>query len=72
MLISGATNGLTFTGDCKGVSVSGSMNKVMLDGVGKLAVTGTGNNVTWKRALGDAKKPKVAVTGLDNKVSKAE
>jgi hypothetical protein len=48
------------------------MNKVMLDGVGKLAVTGTGNDVTWKRALGDAKKPRVAVTGLNNKVSKAE
>jgi hypothetical protein len=70
--ISGATNELTFTGNCKGVSVSGSMNKVTLDGVGKLSVSGTGNNITWKRALGDAKKPKVAVTGFNNKVSKAE
>lgn len=34
--------------------------------------SGTSNNITWKRAIGDAKKPKVSVTGLDNKVSKAK
>lgn len=70
--ISGSANALTLTGECKSVSVTGSSNKVTMDGVGEISVTGTGNNVTWKRALGDAKKPKVSATGVGNKVSKAK
>ncbi|WP_224247705.1 DUF3060 domain-containing protein [Hyalangium gracile] len=70
--ISGSSNDFTITGDCKSVEVTGSSNKVAVDGVGKIEVTGTSNSVTWKRAVGGAKKPKVDNTGTANKVSQAK
>jgi hypothetical protein len=70
--ISGSANDITLTGECKSVSVAGSANKVSMDGVGELNVSGSSNNVTWKRASGDAKKPKVNTVGVGNKVSKAK
>lgn len=66
--ISGASNVVTLTGECKRVSVSGSSNEVKVEAVGSIDVTGTSNNVTWKRGLGKA-KPKVSRTGIGNKVS---
>jgi hypothetical protein len=70
--ISGSENELTFTGECKKVAVTGSMNKVSLDTVDKISVTGSSNTVTWKQASSGNKKPKVAVLGQDNKVSQAK
>lgn len=70
--ISGSANKITVTGECKIVSVAGSGNKVALDGVGVINVSGTSNKVTWKRAAGGAKKPKVNATGVNNKVAKAK
>jgi uncharacterized protein (DUF2345 family) len=70
--ISGSANDITLTGECKSVSVAGSANKVSMDGVGEINVSGSSNNVTWKRASGDAKKPKVNAVGVGNKVAKAK
>jgi hypothetical protein len=70
--ISGSANDITLTGDCKSVSVAGSANKVAMEGVGEINVSGTSNNVTWKRAVGDAKKPKVNAAGIGNNVAKAQ
>jgi hypothetical protein len=70
--ISGSANDITVTGECKTVSVAGSANKVTLDGVGEINVSGSSNKVTWKRAAGDAKKPKVNAVGVGNKVAKAK
>jgi|GEM_PF-3591691 len=67
--ISGSSNELTFTGVCKSVDVTGSSNKITLDAVERIDVTGTDNTVTWKKAAGGRKKPKVSSTGTDNKVS---
>ncbi|HZI07765.1 MAG TPA: hypothetical protein VEZ71_27350 [Archangium sp.] len=40
------------------------------EAVATIAVTGSENQVTWKRAVG-AKKPKVNRTGHNNKVTQA-
>lgn len=68
--ISGSDNDITLTGECKSVSVNGSTNKVKVEAVATIDVTGSDNQVTWKRAVG-AKKPKVNRTGHNNKVSQA-
>ncbi|AKJ08350.1 DUF3060 domain-containing protein [Archangium gephyra] len=68
--ISGSDNDITLTGECKKVSVNGSTNKVKVEAVESIEVTGSENQVTWKRAVG-AKKPKVTRTGHDNKVTQA-
>lgn len=66
--VTGASNTVTVTGECKSVTVSGASNKVKVEAVGTITVTGSDNAVTWKRGLGKA-KPKVSRTGVNNKVS---
>ncbi len=67
--VTGASNNVTLTGECKSVTVEGSSNSVKVEATGAITVTGTANAVTWKRALGKAKQPKVRKTGVSNKVS---
>jgi hypothetical protein len=66
--ITGASNTVTLTGECKSVTVNGSSNKVKVEAVGAITVTGSDNAVTWKRGHGKS-KPKVSRTGVSNKVS---
>jgi hypothetical protein len=40
--------------------------------VGAIAVTGSSNSVTWKKAAGGKKKPSVSSAGVGNKVSQAK
>lgn len=68
--INGSDNTVTLTGDCKSINVSGANNKVKAEGVAAIDVTGSGNEVTWKRAVG-GKKPKVNRSGVNNKVTQA-
>lgn len=70
--IKGASNDITLTGECKSVSVRGSANTVRIDTVGRLEVKGSANNVSWKKASGGAKKPKVDSAGVGNKVFQAK
>jgi hypothetical protein len=68
--ITGSDNEVTLTGECKSVSVSGANNKVKVDAVATISVTGANNAVAWKRAVG-GKKPKVSRSGANNKVTQA-
>lgn len=70
--VTGSSNDYTFKGVCKSVEVTGSSNKVSLDVVGELEVTGTDNTITWRRAKGDARKPKISSTGSNNTVRQAK
>ncbi|QSQ24628.1 DUF3060 domain-containing protein [Pyxidicoccus parkwayensis] len=66
--ITGASNDVTLTGECKSVEVSGSGNKVKVEATSSIEVAGTNNNVTWKRGHGKS-KPKISRTGVGNKVT---
>jgi hypothetical protein len=68
--ISGNDNEITLTGECKSVSVSGANNKVKVDAVAAINVTGANNTVAWKRVVG-GKKPKVTRNGANNKVTQS-
>ena len=58
------------TGECRTVVVSGSGNRVVVERVGSLNVSGMDNQVRWERSLeGDA--PRVVTSGLKNVVTKA-
>jgi len=72
VVIKGASNNITVTGECKSVKVLGSANSVTVDTVGELEVKGTANSVSWKKALGGAKRPKVDSAGVENKVFQAK
>jgi len=66
--VTGASNTVTLTGECKSITVSGASNKLKAEAVGAITVTGSDNAVTWKRGLGKS-KPKVSRTGVNNKVT---
>ncbi|MCY1032479.1 DUF3060 domain-containing protein [Corallococcus sp. BB11-1] len=66
--ITGASNNITLTGECKSVTVNGSSNVVKVEATRLISVTGMSNTVTWKRGHGKS-KPKISRTGMDNKVT---
>ncbi len=69
--ISGNDLEVTLTGECGSVSVNGSNNKVKVETVSAIEVTGANNSVTWKKAVG-GKKPKVSRNGAGNTVAQAK
>ncbi|RKH58048.1 DUF3060 domain-containing protein [Corallococcus llansteffanensis] len=66
--ITGASNNVTLTGECKSVTVSGSNNTVKVEATRAISVTGMANTVTWKRGHGKS-KPKISRTGMNNKIT---
>ncbi|RKH18264.1 DUF3060 domain-containing protein [Corallococcus praedator] len=66
--ITGASNNVTLTGECKSVTVNGSSNVVKVEATRVIDVTGASNTVTWKRGHGKS-KPKVSRTGMGNKIT---
>ncbi len=69
--ISGASNKITLTGECKSVSVSGSDNKVQVETVSRIDTSGSGNVITWKNGPAQGKKPKVSNSGYNNRTTQA-
>lgn len=69
VVVNGSSNDITVTGGCAKVVVNGSANKVAIDAADKIAVTGSGNHVTYKKGY-TKKSPKVARTGVGNKVAR--
>jgi len=69
VVVEGTDHDLTFTGDCAGLTLTGTGSKVAIDlrPGAAVAVTGTDQTVKWR----SAKAPTVRVTGIDNHVSKA-
>ena len=71
VVVNGSTNTVTVTGGCAKVVVNGSANTVAIDAADKIAVTGSGNKVTYKKGH-TRKAPKVARLGTGNKVARVK
>jgi hypothetical protein len=68
--IDGAGQRVRLTGDCRVVVVSGAGNRVVVERVGSLTVSGVDNEVRWERSLeGDA--PRLVTSGIKNVVLRA-
>ena len=67
--VNGSSNTVSLTGSCTQISVNGSDNRVMAATVGRIVLVGSGNTLTWQKAL-KASRPVVSVTGSGNKVTK--
>jgi hypothetical protein len=70
--ILGHDDEVTITGDCSAVSVLGTNNKVILEGVGVIQAGGSGNLVTYRRGLNGDATPKISTMGDNNKVVAAQ
>ncbi|MFT3976786.1 MAG: DUF3060 domain-containing protein [Sphingomonas bacterium] len=69
--VSGSDNEITFVGDCPGLTVSGTGNeiRITLRPGAPIRVSGVDNDVTWR--VNGQGRPRLSVTGVDNKVSPA-
>ena len=66
--VDGMNQQVRLTGDCQVVVVTGSGNRVVIERLGSVNVSGMNNDVRWERSLqGDA--PQVANSGLQNSVA---
>jgi hypothetical protein len=65
--VDGVGERVRLVGECRAVVVSGSGNRVLVERVGSLNVSGMNNEVRWERSLeGDA--PRVVTSGIKNSV----
>lgn len=55
-------NNYVFTGECKKLTVDGVSNKITVEKVGEIVVTGISNKVAYGEGLG-GKKPKIKTSG---------
>jgi hypothetical protein len=69
--IAGNHNVLNLSGDCGRVHVSGNENQLMLDGAAEIGTSGNRNQVSWRRGAGGAAEPRVADSGKNNRVARA-
>lgn len=59
------------TGECKKVTVAGVSNKVTVDKVGEIVVSGSSNKVIYGEGS-DGKKPKITKSGVSTSVDSAK
>ncbi|HSP81884.1 MAG TPA: DUF3060 domain-containing protein [Myxococcaceae bacterium] len=69
--VNGSDNDIKLLGECGNIDVTGSDNRVTVEAVERISVTGTDTTVLWKRGVGRS-KPKVVKTGSGNKVKKTK
>lgn len=67
--INGASSKVSIV-SAKKVVVSGASNEKMVDAADKISITGSSNIVWYIKGLDTAKSPKIAKTGVSNKVAK--
>lgn len=67
--IDGIGERVRLTGECRTVVVSGSGNRVVVERVGSLNVSGMDNEVRWERSL-QGEAPRVVTSGIKNVVTR--
>ncbi len=67
--IDGIGQRIRLTGECPEVVVSGSGNRVVVERVGSLNVSGMDNQVRWERSL-QGEAPRVVSSGIKNTVTR--
>lgn len=70
--IVGASNEMTITGNCQLLSIEGASNRVHVAMAknGLIRVTGASNEIHWTTP--DGSRPRLQITGADNRVAKAK
>ena len=69
--VGGTANIVNLTGECKKVTVAGVSNKVNVEKVGEINVSGISNKVTYGEGM-NGKKPKISKSGTSTSVDKKE
>jgi hypothetical protein len=70
--VNGNGNTLAVTGECAILEVTGSDNRISVEAVGTIRVSGDNNDIKYGRATGGKKKPVIKRKGAANTVRRAE
>ncbi len=66
--INGKSNSLTITGECALLEINGSGNRISVESVGEIKITGNNNDVRYVRAPEGKKKPAIKNKGAANTI----
>lgn len=66
--IEGKGNEITITGECSVLEVAGSDNRITIESVGTIRISGNNNDVRYERATNGKKKPAFKIKGSANSV----
>jgi hypothetical protein len=66
--IRGHANAVTVSGECGRLEVVGSDNRIVIEGVAAIRITGDNNDVAYQRVTGGGKKPATRIKGAANTV----
>ena len=66
--ITGKGNTLTITGECAQLDVNGSGNKVTIEAVGAINISGNNNDVRYSRPAAGKQKPTIKNKGAANTI----
>jgi hypothetical protein len=66
--ISGKRNSLTIRGECSVVEITGSGNKISLESVGSINISGNNNDIRYARAPEGKTKPVIKNKGKANTI----
>lgn len=65
------SSNIKLTGECRKITVAGVSNRVTVDKVGEIVVSGSSNKVVYTEGL-DGKKPKITKTGVSTSIDSAQ
>ena len=66
--VQGTSNTVKLSGQCQNLRVAGTTNRVDVESVGTINVSGIRNQVTWERGVNN-KRPSISNSGINNNVS---
>lgn len=66
--VQGTSNTVKLSGQCQNLRVTGTTNRVDVEGVAAIDVSGIRNQVTWERGANN-KPPRIANSGINNSIS---
>ena len=67
--VQGTSNTVNLTGQCQTIKVTGKSNRVDVEAVAAINVSGIENQVTWEQGVNN-RPPSIASKGINNSVSK--
>jgi hypothetical protein len=66
--LDGKDNALTITGECSQLEIKGSNNRIKIEAVGTIRISGNNNDVRYERSSKGKQKPVFKIKGAANSI----
>jgi hypothetical protein len=68
VVLSGKGNSLRISGECEALEILGSNNRITIESVGAIKISGNNNDVAYERSTNGKRKPALKLKGAANSV----